>query len=153
MGKHFSTFRHDVWLPYKFAVGQVFKAFYDGLKEEKILGNQCQSCGKIFVPPRSFCPDCNVDMGDYTEVSQEGEIVTWTLAKEAFFGSPLDPPFITALIRLDGVSCDLLHLVGGFDLSDVTGVRQRIKKNRRVRAVWNDEKQGHLLDIKYFEPL
>jgi len=153
MAKHFNTLRHDVWLPYKFAVGPTFNRFYEGLKEEKILGNKCPQCGEILVPARTFCPKCFVDMGEWMEVSQEGEVVTWALANSQVFGMPLEPPFMVALIRLDGTSCNFLHLIGGFDLGDPDMVKNRVKSKGKVKAVWRDEKEGHLLDIKYFEPL
>ena len=153
MTKHFHTLKHDVWLPYKFAVGPTFNRFYEGLKEEKILGNKCPECGKILVPARTFCPKCFVDMGEWVEVSQEGAVVSWTLANHPVFGMPLDPPFIGALIRLDGTSCNFLHLIGGLALNDPDSVRSRLQCGSRVKAVWSDEKKGHLLDIKYFEPV
>lgn len=153
MTKHFSTLQHDIWLPYKFAVGPVFQRFYEGLKDEKILGNRCPRCSRILVPARSFCPKCNVDMDEWVEVSQEGEIVTWTLANEPFFGMPVEPPFIGALIRLDGTDCDLLHLVGGIDLGSPDTVTDKVKKGARVKAVWRGEKEGHMLDILHFTPI
>ena len=153
MAKHFHTLRHDVWLPYRFAVGPTFSRFYEGLKEEKILGNECPQCGKILVPARTFCAACFVDMGELKEVSQEGQIVTWTLASEVFFGMPSDPPFIGALIRLDGTDCNFLHLIGGIPLDDPDAVRSRIGSGTRVKAVWSNDKKGHMLDIKYFEPV
>jgi uncharacterized OB-fold protein len=153
MAKHFQTLRHDVWLPYKFAVGPTFNRFYEGLKEKKILGNQCSKCGKILVPARTFCPTCYGDMGEWIEVSQQGEVVSWTLANYEFVGRPVGPPFIGALIRLEGTDCNFLHLIGGFDLSNQDMVRSKIKQGVRVKAVWSDEKTGHLLDIKYFEPV
>ena len=153
MAKHFSTLEHDVWLPYKFAVGPVFQRFYEGLKEEKILGNRCPQCNRVLVPARSFCPKCNVDMDEWVEVSQEGEIVTWTVANEPFFGMPVETPFIGALIRLDGTDCDLLHLVGGIDLGSPDAIADKVKKGTRVKAVWRAEREGHMLDIHYFMPI
>lgn len=153
MTKHFSTLKHEVWLPYKFAVGPVFQRFYEGLKEMKILGNRCGSCGKTYVPPRSFCPGCNSDIDEWTELPQEGEVVTWTLATEPFFGMPMEPPFVGALIRLDGTDCDLLHLVGGFDMDSPEAVKEKIGRGTKVKAVWKKERSGHMLDIKHFEPI
>ncbi len=149
MTKNYSTLRHTVWLPYNFAVGPVFFRFYEGLKEGKILGNQCPKCKKTLVPARTFCPSCYVDMGDWKEVSQEGAIVSWTVANKPFLGMPIDPPFIAALIRLDGTDCSFLHLVGGFDTDTLN---RKIKKGTRVRAFWSTEKKGHLMDIQYFRP-
>ena len=153
MAKHFQTLRHDVWLPYKFAVGPTFNRFYEGLKEEKILGNKCPECGNILVPARTFCPTCYVDMGEWIEVSQEGEVMSWTIANYEFFGRAVDTPFIGALIRLNGTDCNFLHFIGGFDLNDQDNVKGKIRPGTKVKAVWSDEKTGHFLDIKYFEPV
>ena len=151
MTKHFATLRHDVWLPYKFAVGPVFERFYEGLIQEKIWGNKCPRCKKILVPARTFCPECLVDMDDWVEVSQKGKVVTWTLANYPFYGAPVELPFVGALIRLDGCDCDFLHLIGGTDLEEVSALKSKLKKGSEVRAVWNEQKNGHMLDIQYFK--
>lgn len=153
MTKNFDTQKNEVWLPYKFATGPVFSRFYEGLKEEKLLANICPKCEKVLVPPRTFCPECNVDMDRWVEASQVGEVVSWTVANYGFFGMPVPPPFIGALIRLDGTDCDFLHLIGGIDLTDIDSAKGVIKRGTRVRAVWSDKKRGHMLDVKYFEPI
>lgn len=153
MTKHFSTLEHNVWLPYRFALGPVFYRWFEGLKEEKIWGSRCPQCKKVLVPARSFCPECNQDMDEWVELSPEGRVVTWTLAAKEFFGAPAHPPLISALIRLDGADCELLHLIAGFDVSDPEAVKQKVKKGARVRAVWNEEKKGSMLDLEYFEPI
>jgi len=153
MAKHFHTLKHNIWLPYRFAVGPVMFRFYEGLMAEKILANRCPQCRKVLVPPRTFCPACNVDMDEWVEVGPEGTVVSWTLADYEFYGRPVDPPFIGALIQLDGADVNFLHLVGGLDLDDRTAVENRVKRGARVRAVWAGEKKGHLLDIKYFQPI
>ena len=153
MPKHYTTHEHQVWLPYRFALGPVFYRWFEGLKEEKIWGNKCPKCSKVLVPARSFCPTCNVDMDEWVEVAQKGEVVTWTLAANAFYGAPVDPPLVAALIRLDGTDCELLHLVGGIDLSDPDQVKSTVKSGTRVEAVWSEEKHGHMLDLKYFRPV
>jgi uncharacterized OB-fold protein len=65
---------------------------------------------------------------------------------------PTEPPFISALLRLDGTDVDFLHMIGGFDMSDFEKTRQIVKIGMKLRAVWKDDRQGHVLDIKYFEP-
>jgi len=153
MTKNFGTLRHEVWLPYKYAVGETFHRFYEGLKQEKILGNDCPVCRKIYVPARSFCPVCYVDMGEWREMPQEGEIASWIMARKPFFGMPAEPPFVGALIRLDGADCHFLHLVGGIDLADQKAAGDKIRRGMRVKAVWRDERCGHMTDILYFKPL
>ena len=153
MEKHFNTMDNNLWLPYRFAVGPAFYRFYQGLMEEKILGNRCPQCKKVLVPARTFCPECYVDMDEWIELAHEGEVVTWSRACSAFYGMPVDPPFVIALIRLDGADCNLLHVVGGFDMSDSDIVRKKLKTGTRVKAVWKPEKQGHMMDIQYFIPM
>ena len=153
MAKYFSTLKHNVWLPYRFALGPVFHRFFEGLKEEKIWGNKCPRCGKVLVPARTFCPECKLDMDEWVQVSQEGQVAAWTLAAKEFYGAPVEPPFIGALIRLDGTDCDFLHLVGGFETTDLETVKSKIKRGTRVKAVWSEEKKGNMLDLKYFQPV
>jgi uncharacterized OB-fold protein len=153
MAKHFSTHQHNVWLPFWFALGPAFHKWFDGLKEEKIWGTKCPKCANVLVPARTFCPGCNADMEEWVEVGQEGEIVAWIRATKPFFGAPAEAPFIAALIRLDGTACDFLHVVGGVDAGDADAVKNKVKRGRRVRAVWAEEKQGGMFDLKYFEPI
>jgi len=149
MSKDYNTLRHVVRLPHSYAAGPVWTRFYEGLKEEKIYGTRCDKCSRIYVPARSFCPNCLENLDEWVEVSQEGEVVSWAYSSNReFFGMQVKPPFIIALIRLDNTDSNLLHFVGGVDFDKNT-----IKAGQRVRAVWNEEKKGHMMDIKYFEPI
>ena len=153
MDKHFHTLKHKVWLPFQLALGPVFLRWFEGLKKEKIWGNRCPQCRKVLAPARSFCPECNVNMDEWVEVGPEGTIVSWTKATKDSFAAPAPPPFIAALIRLDGLDCDFLHILGGFDCNDTNTVKTKVKRGARVKAVWSEKKKGHMLDIKYFQPL
>jgi uncharacterized OB-fold protein len=151
MAKHFSTNQHNVWLPYHNALGPAFTKFFEGLKEEKIWGTRCPNCSKILVPGRSFCPECNVDATDWVELSQEGKVISWTVIREEFVGAPAKAPYISALIQLDGTDCKLLHVVDGDNAWDKDRTEAQINCGTRVKAVWCEEKKGHMTDIKYFE--
>jgi hypothetical protein len=151
MLKNYQTEKNDIWLPYEFSVGPVMEKVYLGLKEGKILGNTCPECKKVLFPARTFCPECQVEMKDWVELSHEGEIITWTIANYSFFGEPVPPPYIIAMIRLDGSNCNFLHIVNYPDLKDFSSVNEKIGEGSRVRAVFNNEKNGHMMDIKYFE--
>ena len=146
MSKHFGTIQSNVWLPYQLSLGPVFNRFFEGMKEGKIWANRCPSCKKVLVPARTFCPDCNVNMDEWVEASQEGQVVSWVGAAQAVYGAPVDAPFIGALIRLDGTDCGFLHLIGEIDAAEM-------KRGTRVKAVWNSEKSGWMTDIKYFAPV
>jgi len=142
-----------VAIPYEIAAGPTWTRFFEGFRQEKIYGTRCPKCKRVLVPARSFCPRCFVDTDEWIEISQEGSIVSWALTEYEYYGMPTKPPFIGALIRLDGTDSNFLHLIGGFDLSDPEFVRKTVKNGMKVKAVWNKEKKGHIMDIKYFEPV
>ncbi|MFH1349326.1 MAG: Zn-ribbon domain-containing OB-fold protein [Pseudomonadota bacterium] len=151
--KGYPILEAEAIIPYESAFGPTWHGFFEGFKEEKIFGTRCSKCNRVLVPARSFCPRCFVDMEEWVEVSNEGEVVAWALTDYEYFGMPTKPPFVSALIKLDGTDCSFLHLIGGFDLRDLETVRKTIKNGMKVRAVWEKEKKGQIMDIKYFEPV
>jgi uncharacterized OB-fold protein len=153
MAKEFKTIKTEIRLPYELAYGATWTRFFEGMKNEIIYGTKCSKCGRVLVPARSFCPRCFVDTDEWVETAQEGILTAWSYVNYKYFGQPIEPPFIGALIRLDGTDVDFLHLIGGFDLSDFDLVRKTVKNGMRVKAVWSDERKGNVLDIKYFEPV
>ena len=153
MEKEFNTFKNVIRLPHKYAAGPTYTKFYNGLKESKILGTKCPSCAATFVPARSFCPKCHENLDTWVEVAQEGEVETWTYADHDFFGMPGKAPLVIALVKLDGTEGSFLHLIGGISMENADAVKKALKKGTRVKAVWNENKKGHMLDIKYFAPL
>ena len=152
MSKHFYTFPSIVWLPHRFAVGPVYMKFFEGLKREKLLGNKCSQCGKVFIPPKSFCPSCFINLKEWIEVCQKGTIMSWTVATSDFHGAPLKAPFVPALIRLDGTDCNFLHIIGEVDCQSLIE-RKNSLTGRRVKAVWASQKTGSLFDLAYFKIL
>ena len=153
MNREYRTLETEMRLPYRLAYGATWTRYFEGMKQEKILGTRCSKCGRVLVPARAFCPRCFVDMDEWVECGQEGTLVAWCLTNYSYFAQPLKPPFITAMILLDGTDTNFLHLLGGFDMSDLEAVRRTVKNGMRVRAVWEKEKRGHILDLRYFTPV
>lgn len=152
MIKEYRTLETAVQLPYKLAYGKTWTRFFEGMKEQKIFGSKCPKCNRVLVPARTFCPRCFVDTDEWVECSQEGTLTAWCLTDYTYYAQPIEPPFITGLIRLDATDVNFMHLIGGFDLGNLETVRQKVKNGMRVKAAWEEEKRGHILDIKYFEP-
>lgn len=151
--KEYRTIETEVRLPYRLAYGETWTKFFEGMKEEKIYGSLCPKCERVLVPARSFCPRCFVDTDQWVEVSQEGTLVCWVLVNYRYFAQPIEPPFISALIHLDGTHTNLIHLVGGVDLTSLDTVTAKVKNGMKVKAVWEEEKLGGILDIKHFAPV
>jgi uncharacterized OB-fold protein len=151
--KEYRILENEVWLPYRIAYGQTWTRFFEGMKEKKLYGTKCSKCGRVLVPARSFCPRCFVDTSDWIEVSQTGTLQAFCYTNYRYYGQAIDPPYVTALIRLDGTEVNFVHLVGGIDLTSVETVSNSLAKGTRLRAVWEEVRKGYILDIRHFEPV
>ena len=107
--------------------------FAEALVDGRILGQRCSSCGRVYVPPKGYCPLCVVLLGadDDVEVSDRGVVTGFTIvAPVRYYGQTKTEPFVYASVLLDGASGTL----GG---QDVTGVpTDEVRAGMRVRAVW-----------------
>jgi len=135
-------------LPYTWHVGKVGSRFYQEIKDNcKIWGIKCPKCEWVFVPPRETCPRCYCDMGEWVELRDTGTLLTYTVTRYAVPDiQPQKPPFALGIIKLDGASSGLVHLLGEVSLNDIS-------VGMRVKAVFREVRQGNYLDIKYFKAL
>ncbi|HEX78509.1 MAG TPA: Zn-ribbon domain-containing OB-fold protein [Dehalococcoidia bacterium] len=144
----------EVCLPYKFAYGSVNSRFFEEMeKNRRIMGTRCPQCHRVLVPARKFCPRCFVDPEEWVQVSDQGKVRTWSLVNYSFAGEPKPPPYVVAIIDLDGADVGFLHFIGDIDLSDVERVKEEVKIGLAVRAVWSEQRSGTIMDIKHFAPL
>jgi uncharacterized OB-fold protein len=105
------------------------KALVDG----RILGQKCPVCGRVFVPPKGYCPLDVVILGEQheLEVSDKGTVTGFTIvAPVRYYGQTKTEPFVYASVLLDGAS----GTIGG---QNITGLpSDQVRAGLRVRAVW-----------------
>ena len=82
------------------------QAYAQFLREEKIMGSQCGTCGILAVPPRSICGDCHQTQLNWIEFKGRGTLAAFTfIAIGAPFmiaqGYDRNNPYCTAVIKLD----------------------------------------------------
>jgi len=67
-----------------------------------MLGTKCETCGKHFFPPRTFCPDCRRagKIVDYKFVGR-GTIVTYSVIHTASEQYEALTPYVIAIVKLD----------------------------------------------------
>ena len=131
--------------PFTRSTGPVIGAFLAGLKAGVITGIR-RADGSVLCPPLEYDPATAEPLTEMVEVGQSGEVVTWAWNGDPRPQQPFDGPFAWALIRLDGADTAMLHAVLADDAAQVsTGMR--------VRAVWRDQREGHIADIAGFEPV
>jgi uncharacterized OB-fold protein len=67
-----------------------------------MIGTRCESCGRHFFPPRSFCPGCRRE-GRVVEhkFGGTGAIVTFTIIRSASEQFEQMTPYVLAIVQLD----------------------------------------------------
>lgn len=135
-------------LPYQYFAGKVGSHFLVALRDKKrILGQRCEKCDKVFIPPRATCERCFSDLSEaWVELGQTGEITSYTTINYEEPYQPKKPPYVLALIKLEGADTPLVHVVCGIASAE-------IKKGMKVKAVFAEERIGSLMDISHFEPV
>jgi len=138
------TLKGQIAVPYTWWVGDRGSRFLVSIRDNrKIIGTKCRECGRVFVPPRKNCGRCFIDIEEWVDVASEGVIEAYTIVHYAHPVQPVEPPFAYALIKLDGTDVGFLHLMKK-DLD-------KIKNGLRVKAIFREERTGHILDIDSFE--
>lgn len=136
-------------LDYQVHVGRTWGRFLEGLRNGQILGTQCAGCDRVRVPAQSYCENCFREVTDWVELPDEGTLQAHTISYHEFQGSP-PAPYALGAIQLDGATTVLMHQIGEIDLSSAEAARQRLRRGSRVKAVWAEDRKGHILDIQYF---
>ena len=132
-------------LPYQYLCGRTGSQFIIALRDQKkILGVRCEQCKKVFVPPRSACEQhigarCN----EWVELPGTGTVTGFTVVRYEEPYQPCKPPYVLALIKLDGADNALTHLVTGVAPKDM-------RVGLKVKAVFAKETTSTIRDIDHF---
>jgi uncharacterized OB-fold protein len=78
-----------------------FKGYNEALKQNKLLGLRCPSCGAITVPPKTVCRQCASPDMEITELNGTGRIRTFTTVYVAAEGREKEVPYVIVLVELD----------------------------------------------------
>ena len=141
---------------YQWDAGIAMGRYLEGLRQGQILGIRCPECGRTMVPPRVFCELCFRPLDDWVELSDTGNINTFSVSYVNWDASRRSTPEVPAVVEIDGASpgMSILHLIGeaGDTLEEITG---RLKLGTPVQAVWkpSEEREGAITDIRYFRPI
>ena len=143
--------RQILSIPQQFSTGPVMGRFLRELRDNKrIMANKCPKCGRHQLPPREVCAVCGVDATGWEELGPEGAIrdfdIVYYASPDPLTGKTRDVPYALCWVNLDGTEGDapLWHLL---DVADIAKVRRGL----RVRAVFAEERNGTMEDIKHFE--
>lgn len=133
-------------IPFSYAAGMTGSRFLTELRDRKrIMGVRCPDCGCVMVPPQRVCIHCFVETDSWVELSGEGLLLSHTWVRNPKPYHPDIDPLIYGIIRLDGADCNFIHVVRGDN-------PETLADGIKVRAVFSDDRKGHIFDIKYFSP-
>ena len=130
---HFTTVEYRVPDPSPLNVH-----FADELAKGRIIGHKCPACGKVYMPPRGYCPLCVVETTaeDEVEVADRGTVTTFSVITPLQYqGQQETEDYVQATILLDGSDTTIMvpHL-DGVAIADV-------HSGLRVQAVWAPESE------------
>lgn len=134
--------------PFRWSAGIYGSRFLTELRDNRrFVGVRCPTCGKVYVPPRRVCGPCFRELTELVPVSDEGEVITYTVVSFGFVdpstGMQKPVPYGYAVIKLDGADTYILHYLDETD-------PEKIKVGARVKAVFAEERSGSMLDVKHF---
>ena len=75
--------------------------FWEAASDERLVAQQCRSCGQCWHPPLPACPHCHgTDLG-WRELSGAGTVYTYTVVRHATHVALADQvPYVVAIVEL-----------------------------------------------------
>lgn len=135
---------------YTYFAGETASHFLRVIRDEaRILGKKCEICGRVLVPPRSFCDRCFAHTSDWLEVGPFGTVETFTILNSVIAGYA-DPPVIVAYVTLDNADTAIANYLLNIDLDDIDATGRELADNPpRVRTVFADQREGSVRDFHF----
>lgn len=124
-----------------YTAGPIGTKWLEALKSGKLTAAYCPKCGRLYMPPKMYCPHDFQEVTELREVAPLGVVESYTVIHRDFYGEPLKEPKVLAFIKFPGVEGGLIH--------HVKTDRPRI--GMKVRPNWRAERRGLVTDIEYFE--
>jgi uncharacterized OB-fold protein len=78
-----------------------FKEYNENLRQGRLSGLKCSSCGEISAQPRLVCAGCGGQDLAAVELKGSGSIQTFTVNYVAAEGRESEAPYIVAIVELD----------------------------------------------------
>lgn len=101
--------------------------FWEGVKNHKLMLQQCDDCHKHIFYPRNICPHCFSDSLTWTETSGQGKIHSFTVVHKAPPAFKEEAPYVVGIIELEE---------GARMLSRIIGEREEIAIGKSVSVVY-----------------
>ena len=133
---------------YNFTPGMASQKFLRAMEKGKIVGQACDGCGKVYIPPRGACGKCGRPTSREVELKNTGTVVRFSIIRVPSANIAVELPYVGASIVLDGADISIITLIQGCAYDEV-------RIGMRVEAVWRPESEWGptLNNISHFVPL
>lgn len=87
--------------------------FWDAAAQRRLVVQRCRACSRWIWQPRPLCPSCRGEDLEWTQVSGDGRVASWTVVHPPVLPAWADDvPFVVLLVELDQGVRMLGRLVG-----------------------------------------
>jgi len=142
--------REEMRIQWSSSYGGISRFFAEIVERSRLLVTRCPDCRRVYCPPRADCPSCWCAT-QWEPHSGRGRVVAPVYCYWTQINSPVrryvQPPFVYALVRLDGVENCFHALVEPADVRLNVAVRVGTPVSIRFRP----ERRGAATDF-YFVP-
>lgn len=91
-----------------------------------LMGSVCPACGTRFFPARGSCAKCAKRGLAQTDLAREGEIVTYTIVRQAPATWKGEVPYTIVWVKLDDGPELMSHLIGARESDSLIGRRVEV---------------------------
>lgn len=113
------------------------RPFWDAAADQRLVVQRCSECGHWIWQPRPLCPSCHTPDPEWTDVSGDGAVVSWTVIHPPVLRAWRDDvPFAVLLIELD----EGVRMVGRLVDADF----EELRIGDRVSLRWRREGRTQL---------
>jgi uncharacterized OB-fold protein len=142
------TWPGDLPVQSLYTAGVAGDRFLKTLKEKgQFMGSPCTACGEVYVPPKLYCEKCMAELEDWVKVGPDGTLESWTEVHLGLDGKPLASAQIVGLVRLDGATTSMVHILGGVKQDDLC-IGMKVTPVLKPAA----RREGAVTDILHFKP-
>ncbi|MEK9198416.1 Zn-ribbon domain-containing OB-fold protein [Ureibacillus sp. FSL E2-3493] len=124
----------------KSGIDEESKPYWDGLKDHKLLIQQCEDCQQSIFYPRSICPHCFSGQLSWFQANGTGSIYSFTIVHQGYGPFKGEPPYVVGIVELDeGVRM----------MTRIIGDKDEISIGKRVSVVYKEVEEDFVLP--YFQ--
>ncbi len=137
-------------VPFLHDIGETSSKFLIELRDNaRIMATKCPECGRVLLPPKSFCEQCFVSLKDqWIVLETTGTLEAFTIVTDqySFTGMP-KPPYVICLVKLGESSTAIPQVLRGLDLSDPEQAASELKVGMPVRVIFEYNREGRIEDF------